>query len=67
MVIERINNEWVVRIPSSVNIEGVQRIIDLMTYREATSTSQATQEEVDCIAREAKKDWWATNRKRFLK
>jgi hypothetical protein len=57
MIIERTKDETVLRIPSCVNFEDVQRVIDLMTYREATAESQATQQDVDDIAREAKKGW----------
>ncbi|GHV24842.1 hypothetical protein FACS1894176_02010 [Bacteroidia bacterium] len=55
------------RIPSFVNFEDVQRMIDLMTYKEATARSQATQSDVDIIAKEAKKGWWKANRERFIK
>jgi hypothetical protein len=67
MVIERTNNEIIMHIPSFVNFEGVQRIIDLMTYKEATARSQATQADVDNIAQEAKKGWWQANRARFIR
>ena len=67
MVIERTNDEIIMRIPSFVNFEEVQRMIDLMTYKEATAKSSATQAEVDEIAREAKKGWWQANRERFIK
>jgi hypothetical protein len=49
------------------NHDNIQRIIDLMVYKEATARSQATQDEVDSIAKEAKKDWWRTNKNRFIK
>jgi hypothetical protein len=67
MVIERTKNEIIMRIPSFVNFEEIQRIVDLMQYKEATARSQATQEDVDEIAREAKKGWWQANRKNFIK
>jgi hypothetical protein len=66
MVIEKTDNEIIVRIPSYVSVENVQRCIDLMMYKEATAKSQATQEEIDEIAREAKKGWWEANRDRFV-
>jgi hypothetical protein len=67
MVVERINNEIVVRIPSHVaNMEDIQRFIDLIVYKEATSHSQANQEDIDKIVKDAKKGWWATNRKQYI-
>jgi hypothetical protein len=66
MVIERTDNEIIVRIPSYVGVEEVQRILDLVKLNEITAKSQATQEEIDEIAREAKKGWWEANRARFI-
>jgi hypothetical protein len=67
MIIERTKDEIVMRIPSGINFEEVQRIIDLIMYKEATAQSQATQQDVDDIVREAKKGWWQANRERFIK
>jgi hypothetical protein len=53
-------------IPSSVNLDNIQSAIDLMVYKAATARSQATQDEVDSIAKEAKKGWWSANRDRFI-
>ena len=66
MVIERTDNEIIVRIPSYVGVENVQRFIDLIQWNEATAKSQATQEEINEIAGEAKKGWWEANRNRFI-
>jgi hypothetical protein len=37
-----------------------------MKINEATAQSQATQEDIDNIARESKKGWWNANRERFI-
>jgi hypothetical protein len=37
-----------------------------MLYKEATERSQANQETIDGLAREARKGWWAKKRERFL-
>ena len=66
MVIERTDSEIILRIPSYVNMDDVQRFIDLMQWNEVTAKSQATQEEIDEIAKEAKKGWWEANRDRFI-
>jgi hypothetical protein len=66
MVIERTDSEIILRIPSYVDVDDVQRLIDLMAYKEVTAKSQATQEEIDEIAREAKKGWWKANRDRYI-
>ena len=66
MVIERTDSEIILRIPSYVDVGDVQRLIDLMMYNEATAKSRATQEEVDEIAKEAKKGWLEANHDRFI-
>ena len=67
MIIERINNEVVIRIPDTVSTEGLQEFLDYLFYKEATSKSQATQADVDAMAKEVKQDWWKKNRDRFIK
>ncbi len=54
MVIERINDEIVIRIPSTVKFDQVQRILDLILYKEATADSIAKQSEIDKIAQDPK-------------
>jgi len=67
MVIERTKNEVIIRLPSYIDTEGLQSIIDYLRYKEATDKSQAKQEEVDRLAKEIKKGWWSKNRRRFIK
>lgn len=67
MIIERTNKEVIIRLPSTVDTNGLQRLIDYLTYKEATSTSKAKQADVNKLAKEAKKGWWANNRSRFVK
>jgi len=67
MLIERTENEVIIRLPATVDTEGLQRLVDFLSYREATSRSKATQEDVDRLAKEVKKGWWAKNRERLVK
>ena len=67
MQIERTTDEILIRIPSYVDTQGLQRLIDFLTYREATSKSKAKQSDVDELATEVKKGWWDNNRSRFVK
>jgi hypothetical protein len=67
MIIERTDNEILIRIPNSVDIEGAQRIIDYIRYQEITSKSKATQEDVDKLADEVNRAWWEKNKDTFLK
>ena len=67
MLIERTNSEVIIRIPSNVDTEGLQRLIDYLSYKEVTSKSKAKQSDVDNLAKEVKKGWWLKNRTRFIK
>ncbi len=65
MLIERTSNEVIIRLPSYVDTEGIQRLVDYLSYKEVTS--KAKQSEVDKLAKEVKKGWWVKNRSRFIK
>lgn len=67
MLIERTSNEVIIRLPSYVDTEGLQRLVDYLSYKEATSKSKAKQSEVDKLAKAVKKGWWNKNRSRFIK
>jgi hypothetical protein len=67
MIVERIDNEVVIRLPVFMNVEAMQRMIDLISLKEATVRSAATQEDIDLLAKEVNKGWWAKNRSRYIK
>lgn len=67
MLIERTSSEVIIRLPASIETIGLQRLIDYLTYKEATVDSKATQAQVDKLAADVKKCWWKKNRKRFIK
>lgn len=67
MLIERTNTEVIIRLPSYVDTNGLQRLVDFLTYKEATAKSKAKQSDVDALANDVKAGWWAKNRNRFVK
>lgn len=67
MTIERANNEIIIRIPDIVDPDKLQRLINYLIYQEATSKSEAVQEDVDQLSSEINKGWWEKNKSRFLK
>jgi len=67
MIIERIDNEVVIRLPAFMDVEAMQRTIDLISLKEATARSVATQKDIDSLAKEVNKGWWAENRSRYIK
>jgi hypothetical protein len=67
MIIERNNKEVIIRIPASVNTDDLQDFIDYARYKELTSKSTATQQDVDELADEINRNWWNENKDRFIK
>ncbi|MFA7326635.1 MAG: hypothetical protein WC121_08230 [Candidatus Kapaibacterium sp.] len=67
MVIERINNEIVIKISSDTDITGLQRLIDYIKFREIASKSKASEDEINNLVRESKSEWWEKNKNRFIK
>ena len=67
MIIERTDNEIIIRIPSNTKTETLQRFIDYLRYKEITSMSKAKQSDIDKLAKDVKKGWWKKNRSRFIK
>ena len=66
MVVEQINNEVVIRLPSYVHFEALQRMIDLISLKEANARSVATQEAIDQLAKEVNKGWWEKYGSRYV-
>ncbi len=57
MIVERTPDEIIIKIPSHVDIEGLQEILDYLEYKEATSKSLAQQKDVDNLVQKVKKGW----------
>ena len=51
----------------NVDTFGFQRIMDYLEYLEITSKTTAIQEDADKLADELNENWWAKNRKKFIK
>lgn len=67
MLIQNINNETIIRVPSSVNFVYMQDFIDYLSVKTILSKSQATDKQIDEIAENAQADWWKKNKSKFLK
>ena len=68
MIIERVeNNKIVITMDTTVDIFGIQRLIDYGRYLEATSQSKAKQSDIDKLANEVNESWWSKNKDRFTK
>ena len=67
MVLERTENEVIIRLPKSVNWEDLELMLKFIRYREKVTKSKAKQEDIDRLASEINKKWWEENKHRFLK
>jgi len=59
MQIERTKDEVIFRLPADTDIDDLQAIADLLTYKELTKKFIVSQEEVDDLVKEVKKGRWA--------
>ena len=66
MIIERTADAIIVRLPTNINIEEIQRFLNYLRYKEIVAKSKATQEDVDQLAHEVNKNWWEKNKSKFL-
>ena len=67
MVIERTNNEIILRLPADIDTAGFERIVNYLKYKEAIRKSEGTEEQANELANESKKRWWAENKANFIK
>jgi hypothetical protein len=67
MEIERRDNEIVIRVDGGTDLTGIQRLLDFIKFREITSKSKATQQQIDDLAKQSKSSWWEENKSRYIK
>lgn len=66
MTIECTADGIIVKLPTNIDIEEIQRFLNYLRYKELVDQSKATQEDIDKLAREVNKSWWEKNKHRFL-
>lgn len=57
MVIERVANEFIIRIPASTDISDIQDFLNYLRYRELTANFVATPKDVDELVASVKRNW----------
>ena len=67
MLIERKNNEIIIRISAMIDTDDLQDFIDYIRYKELTSDINVSQDKINKLASDLNKNWWKKNRKRFIK
>ena len=67
MVVERTNEEIIIRLPASVDAEDLQDFLNYARYKELTAGFAVEQKDVDKLATQINSGWWKKNRKRLIK
>jgi len=67
MIIERINNEIIIRLPGDINIDELQDMTDWFQYMEITRKTNAKQEDVDNLVGQIKKGRWNKRKTALVK
>lgn len=67
MTIERTDTEVIIRLPSYIDTEGLQNMIDLLINKEVNTNSQVNQDDIDNLVKEIKSGWWQKNRDKYIK
>jgi len=63
MIVERQDNEILVRFSAGINTSKIQTILDYLRYEELTSKSIVTENDVDELLKEVKKGRWNKTKK----
>jgi hypothetical protein len=58
MILERTNNEILVRLPAYVDLSELQNMLDYLDYKEQTAKSKATQKDVDELSEKVNQNIW---------
>lgn len=58
MILERTQDEIVVRLPANVDLTELQNMLDFLRYKELTAQSKANQTDVDEFAASVNKSIW---------
>lgn len=67
MIIERVNNEIIIRLAGDINIDELQDMTDWFQYMEITRKSKAKQTDVDNLVSQIKKGRWNKRKQVLIK
>lgn len=58
MILERTNDEILVRLPAYVDLSELQNMLDFLQYKELTAKSKAKQTDVEELSKTVNKSIW---------
>lgn len=65
VTVERTSEAIIIKLPLDTKVSDVQNILNYFEYVNLVSKSEATQEDIDELAKKAKSGWWEKNKERF--
>ena len=67
MTVERTENEVIIRLSASVDMEDLQDFLNFARYKELTANFKVDQKKVDRLADQINSGWWTKNRGKINK
>jgi hypothetical protein len=67
MIVERTDEEVIIRLPGTMNVSEIQDIIDFFRFKELTNRTIVDDDQVFQVSMEAKKGRWERARKSLIK
>jgi hypothetical protein len=58
MILERTQNEILIRLPANIDVSELQTMLDYLQYLELTANSTASETDVESLAKAANKSMW---------
>lgn len=65
VTVERTSEAIIIKLPLDTKVSDVQNVLNYFEYVNLVSKSEATQEDIDELAKKAKSGWWEENKERF--
>jgi len=63
--VERTDKAIVIKLPLSTKNSDVEQILNYFEYINLAEHSEATQPQIDALAKEVNQQWWENNKHRF--
>jgi len=67
MIVERKNNEVIVKLDGSLDVDSLQQTLNYLRYLELGAKSKASEEQIDQLVKDVKKGWWKNCRDKFIR
>lgn len=65
ITVERTDKEILIKLPLTTAVSDIQQILNYFEYVNLANKSQATEEQIEDLAKEVNQSWWAKNKGRF--